>query len=402
MKSNLIQRRPLTHIAASLLSALTLAAASISWADIPVNQTGQTANTNEFQQIMQHPKIQLAILLDTSNSMDGLIDQARNQLWRVVDEFSKARRHGKPAVLEVAVYEYGNDSLDAEKGYIRKVTDLTTDLDRVSEALFSLTTKGGHEYCGYIIKSATEQLQWSRSERDIKAIFIAGNEPFTQGPVSYKHAITSAKKAGIKVNTIHAGNYQEGVVTGWQDGALLAGGDYMSIDHNHKIAHISAPQDQRIAELNNELNKTYIPYGSQGKAGKQRQLKQDMNTSSISPALLAKRVKSKAGNLYNNSQWDLVDAVKKDKLQLETLDENALPSDMHGMDQKQRQDYIAEKAEERVRIKQEIADLSKLRNKYVAEQKRKSATAEVATINDALVSSVRKQGNEKNYQFLSE
>lgn len=55
------------------------------------------------------PKIQLAILLDTSNSMDGLIDQARNQLWQVVNEFLEAKKNGLDPRLEVAIFEYGND-----------------------------------------------------------------------------------------------------------------------------------------------------------------------------------------------------------------------------------------------------------------------------------------------------
>ena len=40
-------------------------------------------------------RIQLAILLDTSNSMDGLIGQAKSQLWKVVNELARARRNGK-------------------------------------------------------------------------------------------------------------------------------------------------------------------------------------------------------------------------------------------------------------------------------------------------------------------
>src|SRR5256714_7472776 len=84
------------------------------------------------------PAIQVAILLDTSNSMDGLIDQARTQLWRVVNEFATAKRNGQSPDLEVALYEYGNDGLPEEKGYIRRVLPLTTDLDKVSEELFAL------------------------------------------------------------------------------------------------------------------------------------------------------------------------------------------------------------------------------------------------------------------------
>jgi hypothetical protein len=334
--------------------------------------------------------------------MDGLIDQARNQLWLMVDEFSKARKNGVPAVLEVAVFEYGNNSLDDGTGFVRKVTDLTTDLDLVSEALFSLTTNGGNEYCGHAIQSATNQLQWSPSGNEIKAIFIAGNEPFSQGRVAYKQAIKAASKAGIIVNTIHAGRYEVGVHTGWREGAILAGGDYMSIDHNHRIAHIKAPQDQRIAQLNNELNTTYIPYGSQGRSGKERQLAQDTNSYSISPALLSKRAKSKAGTLYSNSQWDLVDAVQEDRVKLENLEEKELPAAMGRMDQQQRKAYITEMIEQRTRIKKEIAELSVARDKYVTEQKSKSAANETATMNDALVSSIHKQGKKKNFQFLDE
>ena len=61
------------------------------------------------------PSVQIALLLDTSNSMDGLIEQAKSQLWSVVNEFIRAKRDGRPPALEVALYEYGNDSLPARK-----------------------------------------------------------------------------------------------------------------------------------------------------------------------------------------------------------------------------------------------------------------------------------------------
>src|SRR5213075_3096371 len=97
------------------------------------------------------PVIQVAILLDTSGSMDGLIDQTRKQLWRVVNELATAKKDGHSPNLQVALYEYGNDAIPAENGYIRRVLPLTTDLDRVSEELFALLTNGGSEYCGQVI-----------------------------------------------------------------------------------------------------------------------------------------------------------------------------------------------------------------------------------------------------------
>src|SRR6187399_1820752 len=82
------------------------------------------------------PLIQVALLLDTSGSMDGLIDQARTQLWTIVNEFAKTKKDGVTPQLQVALYEYGNDGLAATDGYIRKILPLTDDLDAISEKLF--------------------------------------------------------------------------------------------------------------------------------------------------------------------------------------------------------------------------------------------------------------------------
>jgi hypothetical protein len=102
------------------------------------------------------------------------------------------------------LYEYGNDGLPSSEGYIRQVSQFTTDLDKISEDLFALKTNGGSEFCGQVIDVSLKQLQWSASNEDLKMIFIAGNEPFTQGPVNYKESCKSAIGKGIIVNTIFA------------------------------------------------------------------------------------------------------------------------------------------------------------------------------------------------------
>ncbi len=345
------------------------------------------------------PKIQLAILLDTSSSMDGLIDQARQQIWQVVNEFSTATQHGVKPTLEVAVFEYGNNNLAANNGYIRQVSALTGELDQVSEALFSLTTNGGEEYCGLVIQHAVSQLKWSDSDNDIKAIFIAGNEPFTQGPTPFREAIAAAKSKGIVVNTIHAGGQAEGVSTGWKDGAVLAGGNFMSIDHNHQVAHIDAPQDKRIAELNAQLNETYIPYGVEGEAKLERQMAQDTNSADVSGGMLAKRARSKVSSYYENSSWDLVDAHTNGKVDLDSVEEERLPEPMRDMRKGERKAYVEKAANERKKKQSEILALSKEREVYVAEQRKKQAEKSVSTVEGALIGAVRKQGENKSFQF---
>jgi len=363
----------------------------------PEQQTPAHATT--LVQPIQKPKIQIAILLDTSSSMSGLIDQTRNQLWQVVNEFSRAKRQGVNPDLEVAIYEYGNNSLSPENGYVRQVSALTSELDQVSEALFSLNTNGGNEYCGYAIHTSLSELAWSQSDNDIKAIFIAGNEPFSQGPVSYKTAINKARSMGVTVNTIHAGNRQTGIQGGWQQGAQLAGGDFMSIDHNHRVAHITTPHDEKLNELNTQLNQTYVPYGKEGRTKLQRQSRQDKESESISPALMAKRTQSKASSLYNNSSWDLIDAITKGDVKLKELSEAQLPDKLKNMDKAQQEGYLKKKTAERKEIKEKIKQLSDAREKFVAEKKSELSSAGVNTVNDAVSASIRKLGNSKNYEF---
>ncbi|MGB1211006.1 MAG: vWA domain-containing protein, partial [Lacinutrix venerupis] len=291
--------------------------------------------------------IKVALLLDTSNSMDGLIDQAKAQLWEIVNELSYAKCKDDKPNLEIALYEYGNDNLNAEEGYIRQVLAFSDDLDEISKELFSLTTKGGNEYCGYVIDTALNQLEWNDSKDDLKFIFIAGNEPFTQGKVNYKDASKRAHNKDITVNTIFCGDYNQGVSGSWKDGADLAHGDYMSINHNKETVYIATPYDDAILKQNSKLNKTYIAYGNQGRQKIQLQAEQDDNAQGYSNANAVSRTVSKSSHLYKNSSWDLVDASKDKEFKYEKLNKNELPQELKHKTTLEIKTYVANKKAER-------------------------------------------------------
>lgn len=254
-------------------------------ATITVTKNGNVQDDKQNQPPIQGQRasVDVAIFLDTSNSMDGLIQQAKSQLWNIVTEFSKAEKQGKTPILRVSVFEFGNTNLPASEGYIRQVVGLTDNLDKVSEALFGLTTRGGDEYCGKVIDEALTRLGWSEEPNAYKAIFIAGNEPFTQGDVDYRNACKRAIESGVVVNTIHCGNYQQGVSGKWKDGADLAEGKYLNIDQDRKVVHIKCPQDKIIIELNSELNKTYLWFGQKDvrEGLEANQKTQDSNAASL-------------------------------------------------------------------------------------------------------------------------
>lgn len=364
-----------------------------------------------FSQTSKHepvrtPRVQMAILLDTSNSMDGLINQARAQLWAIVNEFTKTKLGGKMPTVEVALYEYGNDRLPPQEGFVRLVVPLTSDLDKVSEALFALTTDGGQEFCGRVIDCAVRQLTWGDAKEDLKCIFIAGNEPFTQGDVDYQKACQAAAAQGITVSTIFCGSHEEGIRTEWQRAAQLADGSYLSIDQDQAVSTLSAPQDQELARLGAELSKTYIPYGAAEKRAEHagRQVAQDANAAKAAVAAAASRAAFKASGLYRNADWDLVDAVQQGHVRLEALPADQLPEPLQGMTVAGRKAYVEQMAQQRRQIQERVKSLSAARNLYLAEQQQRlareaaasarpgaPAPAPAASFERAVIDAVRRQ-----------
>jgi hypothetical protein len=338
--------------------------------------------------------VQIAVLLDTSGSMQGLIEQAKTQLWKLVNEFITAKQDGKTPVVQVALYEYGKDALSAKKHWIRQIQPLTRDLDKVSEDLFALTTNGGEEYCGAVIQRATLDLAWDPNPKVYKAIFIAGNEPFTQGPIDSKQSCKEAIAKGIIVNTIHCGGEAQGIAEHWNQGALLADGKYLVIDQNQAIVHIEAPQDKEIVKLNEELNRTYINYGSAAPAAKARQVAQDSNAAAKPESgAQVQRIVSKASSNYFNSGWDLVDASKDKSLDITKVKEADLPEEMKKMTVEERKAHLEKKTAERAEIQKKVLVLNKEREAYVATQRKESAKND--TLDTAMVKALRTQAEKK-------
>ncbi|MDR6156720.1 hypothetical protein QF023_000236 [Chryseobacterium sp. SLBN-27] len=344
-------------------------------------------------------KIQVALLLDTSNSMDGLIGQAKSRLWNIVNTLTALKYNGKAPEVEIALYEYGNDGI-SDENYIRQVTPLTQDLDLVSEKLFALRTNGGNEFCGAVIRDASMNLNWDGNEKSMKLIYIAGNEPFDQGRISYKNVISDAKKKNIYTNTIFCGNRDEGIRTFWQNGASLGDGKYFNIDSDRKVIYIETPYDVRISECNTKLNETYIYYGSHGSEFKTKQMLQDKNAEvqSVSNAVERTVAKSKK-NAYKNDHWDLVDRAEKDKDFISGMSQSELPSELKGKSKEEIKKAVAQKSAERDKIQREIEELSKKRQAFIDEEMKKRGNADADDLGKAIESSVLELAKKNGYSL---
>jgi hypothetical protein len=381
-----------------MLIAVVLALPGVlCWAEEPVEkQTDQTG-----------AKVQLAILLDTSSSMSGLIDQARTNLWKVVNRFIDSELAGKRPQLEVALLEYGAGRLSEEQGYTRLVVPLSSDLDKLYEELMALTAVGrpggSLEHCGQIIDLAINKLEWSTSNRDLKCIFIAGNEEFTQGPVDFRAACRAAANRGVTISTIFCGDRAEGVRLLWEEAAKLADGSYLWIDQNEVAPPVATPQDKGLAELNEALNKTYLPYGRQElrQAATRRQLEGDAAAAALAPAASAERAQFKGSDLYRNESWDLVDAIRGKKVKLEDLNEDELPDALRKLTPEKRRQHVDELTRQRDNLQTEIEKLSQQRQQFLSDLAKQNADRRPAAeaLGGALIEAVQDQAEKKDVRL---
>jgi len=343
--------------------------------------------------------VQIALLLDTSSSMDGLINQARSHLWKMVDDIGKMTRvvDGKTrgVRIELALYEYGNDTLSPTTGFIRQVLPLTSDLDKVSEQLNGLFTNGGSEFAGQAIQTAVTGLQWSADPQALRFVFVAGNESFDQGPIAAAQAMDLAAQKDVTVQLIHCGSAE----ATWSAAALLAKSDLVTIDQNQVAQHIPAPQDDEILALGSQLNSTYVAYGAGGQAAMARQSGADASSAKLSKKVALERSQLKAKARYKNESWDVVDAVERDGAWLANAKDADLPAELRGKPLAEKQQVVAAKAAARAELKAKIAKLEAERAAFLAAEQAKQATKEGPSLETEMMKSTKKAAAKKGYEL---
>ncbi len=339
--------------------------------------------------------IDLVLCLDTSGSMQGLINAARQKLWGVVNELATA----KPTpTLRVALLTYGSPG-NEDTGHVILQTPLTADLDLVSERLFALGTNGGDEYVGRVVKHALDRLAWSGAD-SYRVLFVAGNESADQDKVApFRDVLRAAVARGIVVNSVYCGNPDDEDAPAWREVASLGSGRFASIDKDNGVVAVATPFDKELEELSRRINTTYLGYGRLAKEGKLRQEAQDANAAGASPAAPAERAQSKAGDLYDNAAWDLIDASGKEGFDLSKVKDEDLPEEMRKMTLEQRSAFLEAKKAERKATQEKIKDLAAKRSDFVRAEMEKRGLDDKAALDRAIREAVREQAAAKGFVF---
>jgi hypothetical protein len=342
--------------------------------------------------------VDLAICLDTSGSMDGLIDAARQNIWAIVNDLALAQPQPQ---LRIALLTFGNDGHDPARGWVEIATPFTTDLDLVSMKLFALTTNGGTELVGRVTRTAVDELGWSEDPHALKILVVAGNESAEQDQqVDFRTVCKDAATRGIVIDSIYCGDPDDALAPAWRELATRADGAFAHIAKDGGAVAIASPFDAALTALGTRLNATYIPFGASGASCQQNQSTQDWNAAQAHAATSAERAVSKATANYSCASWDLVDALAQGQVELATLDRALLPEPLRALAEAELRAEVDRQQARRAALQVGILALREEREAFVtAELQRLAAGADAAAFEFAVRRAVRAQAEARGFRF---
>jgi hypothetical protein len=306
--------------------------------------------------------VDVVVVLDTSGSMENLLDATRARLWDVVNELGRMQPTPE---LRVGLISFGTEKAGEEEGFIIQHLDLTGELDEVYAELMELTIGGGTELVGRALNQAVDGMSWSPAWNGLRIVFVAGNEPVDQGDEDFRVAARAARDRDIIVNALFAGNREQGIIEKWHELAQAGEGNFSAIDPAVASIQIATPQDDLLLELNHSLNTTYVPYGEKGEAGLANQIAQDSNASRLGVQSCSSRIVAKGSALYNNASWDLVDRSLQPDFDWEALPMHDLPEELHDLSDEARDAFLEARRAEREQIQAAIQQASDEREAFV-------------------------------------
>lgn len=320
--------------------------------------------------------LEMVFVLDTTGSMGGLIDGAKQRIWGIINEVMQKPSKPRVRVGLVAYRDNGDE-------YVTRILPITEDLDKAYTTLMDYRADGGGDTPENVRKALAEGVRnagWSPAKNRLaQIVFLVGDAPpqnYAQEPDVLVTTAEAVRKNMI-VNTIQCGS-ENGTREIWQTIARRGEGKYFAIAQDGGVQAITTPYDVRLADLAAKLGKTYVTYGDkkQRDANVSTQLKSETVITTGAPmAAQAERALNKAVNSFQYD-GDLVQAVENDSVKIEDVKKDDLPEDMQKMSVAERKRTIDKKIAERKAIRAQILTLSKQRDEFVAAERKKPGKAD--------------------------
>jgi Mg-chelatase subunit ChlD len=338
-------------------------------------------------------RVEVVFVLDTTGSMGGLIEAAKEKIWSIASTLAQAQQSPEISMGLVAYRDRGD-------AYVTRVIDLDRDLDSMYAQLMNFSADGGGdgpEAVNEALEAAVHRVSWSQEAGTYKVIFLVGDAPphmDYQDDSQYPEVIAAAAAKGIVVNTIQCGGMSE-TVRPWQHIASLGRGRYFTVEQAGSAVAIATPFDAEIATLSAELDDTRLYYGSaaeraemDAKVAATARLNDEASVSALARRGAFNVSEAGAANFLGGR--DLVADVASGRVDVATLPSAQLPATLAALPPDEQRALVEETARKREELKRQIGSLAAERDAYLEKEVEKNGGA-ADSLDQQIYEAVREQ-----------
>lgn len=344
----------------------------------------------------RNPQVEVVFCLDTTGSMTGLIEGAKQKIWSIVNQIASGRPTPE---IKVGLLAY-RDRGDA---YVTKLFELTADLDEVHKNLREFKAEGGGdipESVNQALNESVAKFKWTKDKDTLRIIFLVGDAPphmDYKDDVKYPETCKIASEQGIIINTVLCGNDQE-AKKHWLAICEKAGGSFAQIAQDGGVKQVDTPYDKELAEINTKLLKTNVCYGGEKdrKAGEEKNATAGALPGAGGVAADSAGFRAKASRLAAN---DLLDDLKQGKKKLDEVKAEELPDDMKKMTPEERKAHVEKLQKERDELKKKALELDKKRLEFINKKQEAEKEKGKDAFDSQILSTLRKQAEKVNIKY---
>lgn len=357
------------------------------------------AQQQSSQQQQARPRIDVVFVLDTTGSMGGLIEGAKQKIFSIASRIAQGKPTPQVRVGLVAYRDVGDE-------YVTRRYDLTEDLDGIFTHLRKLQADGGGdtpEHVGRGLGEAVSKLSWDESRETMKLIFLVGDAPAAQrnDDWNFNHWVKRAAEKHIVVNTVRCGGDAE-TEKQWKLAAKTTDGRYESLSQSGGMVAVATPYDAELSKVNAELARKTM-YAGKKEAQVENQARAEQ-MATLAPEAAADRIQfmkttrsagrgsaaAAAAPSAPTAVGGAVDLAAQPEA-LASVKDDELPRDLQGLDAKARETKVKQLASERKVLEEKAAKLSAERDAW--------KTKNVAEKEDSFDANVMKGVKEKAAKF---
>ena len=310
------------------------------------------------------PVLEVTFVLDTTSSMSGLIEGAKEKIWSIASRMATGKPSPRIRVGLVGFRDKGDE-------YVTKTFDLTEDLDTVYKNLRAFQAGGGGdgpEHVGRALGEAVKLMSWSQDPHTAKMIFLVGDAPPHDDYKDGWDSATWAKAAiakGIVVNTVRCGA-QLGTEQSFRMLAKLADGTFDSIGQTGGMVAVATPFDDELSKLNNAVADTTV-YGGAARGREEGEAhKKEMKA--LAPSASADRLSYRTNSGLGASGGGGLSAVDLTAAPEKAAELKAddLPDNLKGLSKEKRVEFLKQQQAQRKELEAKVVEVSKKRDAWIS------------------------------------